>query len=202
MPISMPAIPNFVRSGFGLEAHTQTFTSPLTRNTQRLVLPGARWTASYTIRRMHSREPLAAEWIAFFLQCGGMANAFDAHDPDRSNPRGTPSGTPLVKGAGQTGTTLLIDGCTPSVSGWLLPGDFFSAGGELKQITQPVDTDGSGEATLNFRPAFRTSPADNAAITVSGATCTMILADDMQGILQSDHHGVYEEHTFSAVEVF
>ncbi len=78
MPIAMPSPAGLVRSSFGLEAHTQAFASPLTRNTQRLVLPGARWTASYTIRRMKAGEDLAAAWIAFFLECEGMANAFDA----------------------------------------------------------------------------------------------------------------------------
>ncbi len=43
MTISMPAQPGFAACRFGLETNTQTFTSPLTKATQRAVLGGARW---------------------------------------------------------------------------------------------------------------------------------------------------------------
>lgn len=201
MPLDLPAAPGFVRSSFGLEAHTQTFTSPLTRNTQRVVLAGARWVATYTLPRMHRRQ--AAAWQAFLLQCEGMANTFHAYDPDATTPRGAWTGTPLVTGAGQTGSTLTIDGCAPTVAGWGRAGDYFSwAGGELKMLTQDANTNGSGQTTLAFKPAIRTGPADNAALLFTKPTCAMILSDDRQGVWECDHNGVYQEKTFTAYEVF
>lgn len=128
--------------------------------------------------------------------------AFNAYDPDRKTPLDVATGTPLVKGAGQNGNTLAIDGCTPGVTGWLKAGDYFSVNSELKQFTADASTNGSGEATLAFQPALRNSPEDNAPLTVTGATCTMILADDRQGIWEADVSGIYEEKTFSKVEVF
>lgn len=202
MAIDMPQIGAgfIVRSRFYLEAHTQTFTSPLTRNTQRVVLPGARWMASYTLRKMHRHE--AAQLLSFFDRLEGAANTFNAFDPEGREPRGAASGTPLVNGGSQTGSTLAIDGCTAGVTGWMKTGDYFVINGELKRLTQDANTNGSGEVTLAFKPALRSSPANNAAITVRDCTCTMVLADDGQSAWDTNHNNVYEEITFSAYEVF
>ncbi len=49
---------------------------------------------------------------------------------------------------------------------------------------------------------MRSSPADNAPIVTDTPTCTMILVDNRQGMWEADANGVYEEKTFSAIEVF
>lgn len=201
MPIDMPASPGFiVRSAFWLETHTQTFTSPLNNATQRLLLGGARWKAGYTLRRMHARE--AGAWQAFLMSLEGGVHTFNAFDPDKKSSRGLQGGIPLVSGAGQTGSSLAIDGLTPNVVGWALAGDLFSVNGELKMLTAPINSDGSGNATANFKPAIRNSPADNAPLTFEKPTCTMALIDDQQNLWESDRHGVYEEKTISAHEAF
>jgi hypothetical protein len=202
MPISLPASHWCVRASFGLEANTQSFGNPFNKNQQRLILSPGIWTATYTIRRMRKNEQMALDFISFFLQCQGMANTFDAYDPDRRTPQGIATGTPLVKGANQSGNTLAIDGCTPSTAVWLKAGDYFSVNGEMKQLTANASTNGSGETTLTFQPPLRSKPADNAPLTVTGVTCTMILTDDRQGIWEADVNGIYDEKTFSAVEVF
>ncbi|QDV34897.1 hypothetical protein [Tautonia plasticadhaerens] len=202
MPISLPPKLGLVRCNFGLETNTQTYTSPLTRNTQRAILAGSRWIMTATIRRMRKDDQLARNWIAFFLKCQGMGESFYAYDPDRKGSKGLQGGTPLVNGSFQSGTTLAIDGCTANVTGWARAGDYFSANGELKQLTADVNTNGSGQATLNFMPAWRGSPTDNSAVNFTNPTCTMILVDDRQGMWDADVMGVYEEKTFSAMEVF
>lgn len=202
MAIDLPPSPGFRASEFGLETNTQRFESPITKAVQRVLLGGGRWTASYTVRRLMAREPLAAQWIAFFLQLEGSYGTFNAYDPDRQTPRGVATGTPLVKGGSQTGSTLTIDGCTASVAGWLKAGDYFAVNGELKQLTADANTNGSGETTLSFKPPLRSSPADNAALTVQRPTCAMVLVDDQQARWRADMNGVYEEKSFSAIEVF
>jgi len=202
MAIDLPPNPGFRASEFGLETNTQRFESPITKAVQRVLLGGGRWTASYTIRRMRASEPLAAQWITFFLQLEGSYGTFNAYDPDRRTPRGVATGTPLVKGGSQTGSTLAIDGCTADVTGWLKAGDYFAVSGELKQLTADANTNGSGEATLSFKPPLRSSPADNAALTTQRPTCTMTLVDDQQAKWRADMNGVYEEKSFSAIEVF
>lgn len=201
MTISMPASPGFTAVRFGLETNTQTFTSPLTKVTQRAILAGSRWVATYTLPPMN-RAQIAA-WQAFFLQLEGSANTFYGFDPDAITPRGAWTGTPLVNGGSQTGSTLTIDGCTASVTGWGKAGDYFACNGELHMLTADCNTNGSGQTTLAFKPATRSSPADNAAITFTQASCTMVLQDDMQSMWQSGSKlGFYEGMSFSGYEVF
>lgn len=200
MPIDLPSYPGFTTCRFGLETNTQTFTSPLTKATQRVLLGGARWNGNYSLPAMNRAQ--AAAWKAVFLQLEGMANTFNAYDPDCKAPRGSAGGTPLVNGANQTGSTLTIDGCTANIVGWLKAGDYFSVNGELKMLTQDATTNGSGQTTLNFKPALRNSPTDNAAIVTDRPTCTMILTDDMQAIWECDKNGIYQPKSFSAYEVF
>lgn len=200
MPISMPSGRFIKESNFYLETNTQVFTSPVNRAVQRRERSGARWRMTLTLRAMNQAD--AAKWIAFFLKLRGMSQTFCAFDPDWAVNRGPGTGDPLVKGAGQTGNTLLIDGCTAGVAGWLRAGDYFSVNGELKRLTEDASTDGSGETTLTFEPFLRNSPTDNAVVTVSGPTCQMILADDSQLSWQSDARRIYQERTFSAIEVF
>jgi hypothetical protein len=200
MTIDMPSAPNFTDADFWLEANTQRFESPITKAVQRKKLGGGRWMATYTLPRMNRRQ--AAVWKAFFNTCEGSANAFVAFDPDCITPLGAGTGTPLVKGGSQTGSTLNIDGCTASVTNWLMAGDYFTVNGELKQLTQNAGTNGSGETTLSFKPALRSSPADNAPLTLVKASCTMVLIDDAQGQWRCDKNGIYDTKSFSAVEVF
>lgn len=71
-------------------------------------------------------------------------------------------GTVLVNGAGQTGSSLVMDGLTdnPKV------GDTFTISGVEKVYTVlTTATVTSGGATLSISPALASSPADNAAVT-------------------------------------
>jgi hypothetical protein len=200
MPIVMPPGRFIKESNFYLETNTQVFTSPVNRAVQRRERPGARWRMTLTLRPMHRDD--AAKWITFFLKLRGMSNTFYASDPDWTVNRGPGTGTPLVKGGGQTGNTLTIDGCTPGVSGWLRESDYFSVNGELKRLTEDVNTDGSGEAALVFEPSLRNAPSDNIPVIVTNPACQMILADDSQLSWQSNAKRIYQERTISAFEVF
>ncbi len=76
-------------------------------------------------------------------------------------------GTVLVNGAGQTGSSLVVDGLT----GKPKTGDTFSiAGVELVYTVTADATVTSGGATLTISPALASSPADNAAITFLSAS--------------------------------
>jgi hypothetical protein len=200
MTISMPASPFFVSSRFGLETNTQRFESPLTKATQRMLLGGARWIGTFSLPHMPRAH--AAEWIAFFDLLEGGVNSFYGFDPDCKAPRGNIVGsTPLVDGGSQTGSTLVTDGWAANTT-VLKKGDNFAVNSELKRVTADALTNGSGQVTISFKPAFRSSPANNAPITVENATCTMILVDDMQAIWETNHRGIYLPKSFSAIEVF
>lgn len=75
-------------------------------------------------------------------------------------------GTVLVNGAGQTGSSLVVDGLTSTPK----TGDTFSIAGVSLIYTVTADaTVTSGGATLSINPALASSPADNAAITFLSA---------------------------------
>lgn len=199
MPISMPSSPNLVTSRFGLETNTQSFTSPFTKSTQRVLLGGARWSLSGTLPAMHRSQ--AAVWQAFFLSLEGSAGTFYGFDPDAKSPRGTGSGTPLVNGSAQTGSSLITDGWAANQT-VLRVGDYFTVNSELKMVTANALTNGSGQVTISFKPALRNSPADNAVITIDNPTCIMALVDDLQAMWEVNKNGIYQPKSFSAVEVF
>jgi hypothetical protein len=198
MPITMPTYPNFTNCRFGLQTNSQTFTSPLTNTTQRLLLAGARWVATYSLPAMTRAQ--AAPWKAFFDLLEGSVNTFNGFDPDNKHPRGTAGGTPLVNGASQTGSSIITDGWLANTT-VLKAGDYFSFG-ELKRATADVLSDGSGNATISFKPAIRSAPADNTPIVTATPTCLMTLADDMQAMFMCDQNGIYQPLTFNAIEVF
>lgn len=105
---------------------------------------------------------------------------------------GAYAGTGVVNGAAQTGSSLVTNGWTASITGLLNVGDVFTVAGvyavnpKSRQstgalqnfvVTAAVNSDGSGNATIPIYPAITTSgayqtvsasPANGAAITVKG----------------------------------
>lgn len=110
---------------------------------------------------------------------------------------GTFSGTPLVNGANQTGSSLITDGWGDSATALLNVGDIFTIAGvyavnpQSRQstgqlanfvVTATATSDVSGNSTVSIYPAITISgqfqtvnavPADNAALTVYGASGTV-----------------------------
>lgn len=108
---------------------------------------------------------------------------------------GAYAGTPVVNGAGQTGSSLVTSGWTGSITGLLNIGDVFTIAGvyavnprskvstgSLQNFTVTATaSSSSGAATISIYPAIVTSgayqtvsasPANNAGITVKGTAST------------------------------
>jgi len=88
------------------------------------------------------------------------------------------AGAPAVNGAGQYGYSLITNGWAPSVANLLLPGDYLSIasspvnGGDISplrlySLTQAVNSDSSGNATLPIWPPLRESPANAAPLILT-----------------------------------
>ena len=94
---------------------------------------------------------------------------------------GAGGGSPLVKGASQSGTSLITDGWTASRTGVMKAGDCFTIAGVdvLFRVTADANSDGSGDSTLSILPPIvaGSSPADNAALTIASAKITAIVLD-------------------------
>lgn len=159
---------------FSLVPNTQSFSSPLSGAVQTVEMPGARWKVSFMLENLAEADSALLQ--AFLVKLRGRAGRFYLHNFARSEPRGTQRGAPLVKGASQTGATLAIDGCT--VGATLLAGDFIGVNGELKMVVADAAADGAGEMSLTIEPPLRSSPADNAALTLVQPTATFMLTTD------------------------
>ena len=137
-------------------------TSPFT-GTQQVQDWGGRWWA-YEIEFAQSQGHSARRMSGFLDWLAGGVNTFILRDPSILNPTGL--GTPLVNGAGQTGTNLVTYGWTGT---GLRAGDFFSLGTGSTLRLHRIIVDApptAGAATLQFVPALRYSPAANAALNV------------------------------------
>lgn len=110
---------------------------------------------------------------------------------------------PYVNGSGQTGGSLVIDGASPDEVGYLLPGDYIQLGSAstatLHKVLTQVDTDSSGNATLDLWPHIRTAPNDNATVIVSNAVGRWRLASNEMS--WSANEAAIYGLTFGAMEV-
>lgn len=120
------------------------------------------------------------ELIGLFLGLQGVENRIELEDWGYEA-QGTYTGTPLIKGADQTGTTLETDGWTAGIT--LKRGNRFhfqngNGHKELKIITADTVVDGSGNASIPIFPDIHTSPADNQALEIAAPVGTFKLVSN------------------------
>lgn len=136
--------------------------SPFT-GTQQVQNWGGRWW-EYSVGLMVQQGQAGRALSAFMAALRGPVTPFLFDDPTIVQTGSY--GTPLVNGDSQTGRTLVTDGWGAE---GLSAGDFFSLGSDVDtrfyQLTADV-VPVAGAATLEFTPALRSSPADNAALEV------------------------------------
>jgi hypothetical protein len=121
-----------------------------------------------------TRAQFAPLW-AFLVSQAGQAELFSVSLSAIYPPLGTASGTPLVNGGSQTGTSLVTDGWSNSQT-VLKAGDWIQVQNDLKvyMVTADVGSSGAGAATISLYPALRISPADNMSIiTAPYFTCAL-----------------------------
>jgi hypothetical protein len=174
--------------------------SPFTFAGQAFAYAGQMWQADVTLPPMKRAD--AEQWVAWLIALRGQLGTFLLGDPLGCTARGTPTGTPLVNGADQTGGTLNIDGASNSITGWLKAGDYIQLGtgssARLHKVLQDANSDSSGNVSLDLWPHIRTAPADNAAVTVSNAKGLFRLSSNEQSwsINEASIYGL----TFGAME--
>jgi len=178
--------------------------SPFTYKQQIHTHVGQRWESEVQIPPV--KEDLAEEWIAWLLSLRGMSGSFLMGDPNRATPRGSASttvGTPVVNGAGQVGNSLAIDGLPASTTGYLKAGDYIQLGAGssagLYKVLLDVDTNSSGQASLDLWPNIVTAPADGATVIVTDTVGRWRLNSGQQewSIDNASFYGI----TFACVQV-
>jgi hypothetical protein len=122
----------------------------------------------------------AKEFLAYVRATWRAGTSVDIVHRDYLTPNGSAEGTPLVKGASQTGSTIDVDGITGTPgAGWLKAGDVISFAGIncVYDVTADV-TEAAGDATIPISPPIYTggSPADDAAVTITGVSVKAVIA--------------------------
>ena len=145
----------------------------------------------------------AEEWISFMISLNGMQGTFLLGDPFGATARGVGTGTPLVKGASQTGNSLITDGWAVSQTGIMKAGDYFQLGSnsssKLYKVLVDANSDGSGNATLDIFPSINTAVNNDSALTLSSAKGVFRLSSNEMGfdLSQAQRYGL----SFSAFGV-
>mgnify|MGYP000393772174 CR=1 FL=1 len=198
-PITLPTSPTSRSISIRKRSAVAVAASPFTFQAQSYVWSGQIWFADINLPAMTRAQ--AEPWIAKLAALNGREGSFLLGDTANKTARGVATGTPLVKGAGQTGQDLITDGWTISTTGILKAGDWIQLGSgstaRLYKVLADANSNGSGEATLSLWPNLRSSPADNAAITVSSPMGRFMLTDDLDySINELKKYGL----SFQAVE--
>lgn len=199
-PLSLPTNKGLAKIRLTANNVVGVSQSPFTAKQQIYKYTGQFWEAEISLPPMKRAD--AEYWISFLLKLNGSYGTFLLGDPNGGTARGVATGTPLVNGGSQSGNELVTDGWTNSTTGILKAGDYIQLGSgsssQLYKVLDDVNSNGSGQATLTIWPDLRTSPADNAAITVSNAKGVFRLSSNAQAwdINEATFYGM----TFAARE--
>ena len=200
-PLSLPNTTSYASARMTARSVVGVSKSPFTGAQQVQKHQGQWWEFEAHLAPMARTN--AEAWIAFLFSLNGMQGTFLLGDPLGSSPQGVGTGTPLVKGASQTGNSLITDGWTASQTGILKAGDYFQLGtsssSKLYKVLADANSDGSGDATFDIWPSINTAVANDSAITVSSAKGLFRLASNEMGfdLKQAQQYGI----AFSAMGV-
>ena len=189
-PLNFPSSPKPRSAVIRAVSKVGISESPFTFSTQKQVHAGQRWEMDIELPPMTKAQ--AGEWIGFLLSLNGREGTVLVPDPDRRTAQGVATGTPLIDGASQTGSTITTDGWTAATSDILKAGDMIQVGNYMYMVVQDVSSGAGGSATLEIWPDLRGSPADDAVITVADCKTLMRLASNEMGWSTDrlEHYGI------------
>lgn len=169
-PLSLPSSPDFRTCSITPRHVAGIGESPFTLEQQVYDWNAGRWEAQLSYPPMTQAQ--AAPIIAVMTALKWRVGTFLLGDPDFKTPRGVATGTPLVNGAHTArGLSLATKGWTNSVTGILKAGDRIGLGSgatsRVHMVLQDVNSDGSGNATLDIWPPLRSDYSDGASIVTS-----------------------------------
>lgn len=200
-PITLPSSPSTARIRLRPRSVVAIAEAPDSLVSQVQVKSGMQWVGTFTLPPQ--LRATAEPWIAALTSLNGMEGSFLAGDNANLAPRGVATGTPLVKGGSQSGRVLVTDGWSAGVSGIVKAGDWFQLGSgssaRLYKVMADANSNGSGEASLEIWPALRSSPADNAALTLSSPKGKFMLAAEFEG-WDINEQRIYEGFSFEIME--
>ncbi len=169
-------------STWTLVENTRRFSSPLTNATQTVARKGTMWRVDLVFANLAETDRGALQ--GFMAKLQGQVNRVRLKDHAFTR-QGAGGGTPLIKGASQTGSSVIIDGAG-TVSDYLKAGDLLAWDKEssvatdnpqLHICTADVSSSG-GDVTVTISPPLRNSPPDNAPVNITNPEGVFMLATD------------------------
>lgn len=109
------------------------------------------------------------DWVSFLTALGGSKGTFLFYDPAfLGNPPGA-TGDVRVDGAGQTGGTVNLKGGAANFNGFMRRGDWIQIrpdgiNARLYKVLNTVNTDASGDMSVDIWPNLRMTPPDSAVV--------------------------------------
>jgi len=178
---TLPTSPETVTIKFD-SWHGMTESKSLSGRSFRRLIGGHYWAFTFKYSGALSRAD-AMKLLSFFQ---GQKNGFDTFTttvPGMTVPLWVATGTPLVNGASQVGSSIITDGWTVSITGILKAGDILKFANHTKvyMVTADANSNGSGQATISISPALVQSPADNSAITISSVPFNVRCTSETSG---------------------
>lgn len=175
--VTMPSSPVPAAIEWKPKQPAQVNRSEFTSRRRVTILAAApRWYAKVTLPPIVGEAAVLA-WRAFVVDCEGPANSFHLIACEKDQIAGV---SPVVLGGGQSGRAL-------NTAGWgaagtkLRRGQFVTINEQLLTLTADVDADGSGHATIQFKPYLRIVPADGAPLVVTRPYALMSMSNDDTG---------------------
>lgn len=206
MSISYPlTIPVPIRTfSLGYHSVVGVTIAPHSLKSKKFQQDGAVWMLSLTFHSMSanpgetgSENPRLLQ--RFLVALDGGIGSFMFGDPGFVAPAGVGTGTPLVNGAGQSGYSLNVKGATTSTTNWLKAGDRLQIGTDYYMNMNDVNSDGSGNCTLEIRPPLRSAYANNTPIILMNPKGKFRLQGQEVGWTSSAPQ-LYDHDTVQAVE--
>lgn len=163
--------------------------SPFTYQTQVQKHGGESWGLEVDLPNLTKED--ADVFNAWLASLRGQYGTFTFGDPDGAIPRGTALGDPVVDGANQLGDTIATTGWSVSQTGALLQGDWIQIGTRLHKVLADVDSDGSGDASIEIFPSLLRSPTNGSSIIVRNTMGLWRLASNVQSGWEVDLSKIY-----------
>jgi hypothetical protein len=178
-PITLPTSPGFQSVQFRTRQRVGITHDPFGATQNVYAWPGQWIEADVSLPVMTRAE--ACEWVAALVSLNGIEGTFHLVNPTGQANRGSMPGTPLVNGANAARSrVLLTKGWTSGQTNILRKMDLITVGsGTSKRMymnLKDVNSDGSGNATLDIFPSLREALADGAAITTANCSGTFRLS--------------------------
>jgi hypothetical protein len=196
-PLSLPTSPKPRTLTYTPWDVTPSSTSPFTLKDQLYEYSGKKFRVAVQYPPVDKVSFKAVR--AFLLSLYGSIGTFTLGDPANAAPLGSVPGTPLANGTAAIGaSTFATKGWTAGQTNILRAGDEFQVDSFCYTNLKDVNSDGSGNATLDVWPTLHSAVPNNSAITTTAPKSLWRLEpNSVSWSVGADH--IYEV-SFSAVE--